>query len=141
MAKAEYKAALDVACREYERLLAERAELDARLARLQDTIASLTRLCGYEPTVPWGLTDAIRVVLQRAETPMTPTEVRDRLRAIGFDLFRYANQLSAIHTVLKRLNRAGETQFVARKDGNHAYRWARLSTLVIDSTTRPWRTP
>ena len=79
MRKPEYTAALDAACREYERLLAERAALDARLAKLHDTIASLSRLCGYEPTVPWGLTDAIRVVVNAARAP------NPRWPAIGLD--------------------------------------------------------
>ena len=135
MTKPEYETALDAACREYERLLAERAGLDARLSKLHDTITSLTRLCGYEPTVPWGLTDAIRIVLQRAEAPMTPTDVRERLRTYGFDLDKYASDLSAIHTVLKRLQRAGQVQRVPRKDGTSAYRTARVGTVVLDPHT------
>jgi len=128
----EYKAALDAASREYERLLAERTELDARLARLHDTIASLVRLCGYEPTVPWGLTDAIRIILNRGGAPMTPLEIREQLRTAGFDLTRYASDLSAIHTTLKRLHKSGELQLIPQKDGVHAYRAARVGTVVLD---------
>lgn len=133
MTTADYKAALESACREYERLLEDRAALDVRLSQLHETIGSLTRLCGYTPTVPWGLTDAIRIVLQRAEAPMTAVAVRDRLAAIGFDLSKYSNDLSAIHTVLKRLHRAGEMQLVPGSHGEHAYRPARVGTLVLDS--------
>lgn len=132
MRNPEYKSALDAACREYERLLADRAALDDRLAQLQETIASLTRLCGYEPTVPWGLTDAIRIVLRGADGSMTPLDVRDRLAAVGFDLSKYANVLSAIHTVLKRLNRAGELHLIPRTGGGHAYRTARIGTILVD---------
>ena len=132
MTQSDYKVALDRACREYERLLKERAELDERLSQLQEAIASLVRLCGYEPTVPWGLTDAIRIVVKRADAPMTPIEVRERLRSVGFDLSKYASDLSAIHTVLKRLHRAGELHLVPRKDGTHAYRPARVGTVLVD---------
>ena len=132
MAKAEYKTALDAACRECERLLAERADLDGRLAKLHDSIQALMRLCGYEPTVPWGLSDAIRVVLKRADAALTPLDVREQLRSVGFDLARYASDLSVIHTTLKRLHKAGELQRVPRKDGVHAYRAARVGTVVLD---------
>jgi hypothetical protein len=121
----EYKRALDAACREYEEVSRQRAALDKRLAQLHESIGALVRLCGYTPTVSWGLTDACRVVLARAEHPLTPLGVRDRLVAIGFDLSRYSSDLSAIHTVLKRLNRAGELRFIAREPGHHAYEWVK----------------
>ena len=65
MPEADYRQALDAASREWERLAARRAELDARLADLQRTIASLMRLCGFEPTVGFGLTDGCRLILWR----------------------------------------------------------------------------
>lgn len=104
----DYRRALDAALREYEQALASRAGLDQRIAQLQQTIGTLTRLCGYTPTVPFGLTDACRVTLRCAPGPMTAVEVRDRLQATGFDLGRYANPLAAIHTVLGRLAESGE---------------------------------
>jgi hypothetical protein len=125
MTTEDYKRALDAACREYEDVARQRAAMDERLARLHESIGALTRLCGYTPTVPWGLTDACRVVLARAEHPLTPLAVRDRLLAIGFDLSKYSSDLSAIHTVLKRLNRAGELRVGARAPGNHAYEWVK----------------
>lgn len=118
----EYRAALDAAIREYEDLGARRREIDGRLSALAQTIATLSRLMGFTPTVPLGLTDACRLVL-RAGLPMTPTEVRDRLAGIGVDLSIYASELSAIHTVLKRLNEAGEIRLVPRPSGKHAYLW------------------
>jgi hypothetical protein len=51
--------------------------------------------------------------------------VRDRLQAFGFDLSKYANDLAAIHTILKRLNEAGELRVVARGLGKPAYTWNR----------------
>jgi hypothetical protein len=125
MTSDDYKRALDAACREYEEVARQRAALDNRLAQLHESIGALTRLCGYTPTVSWGLTDACRVVLARAGRPLTPLDVRDRLAAIGFDLSKYSSDLSAIHTVLKRLNRGGELRFIAREPGNHAYEWVK----------------
>jgi hypothetical protein len=130
MTKDEYKRALEAACREYEALSQQRAELDKRLSELHETIGALTRLCGYTPTIPWGLTDAVRVVLMRADRPMTATDVRDRLQVIGFDSSKYSSILSAVHTILKRLHKAGDTRFVAREPGNHAYQWMRGHTAI-----------
>jgi hypothetical protein len=122
MTATSYRAALDAAVAEYERLGAERREIDTRLAHLAQTIGTLSRLLGLTPTVPIGLTDACRLVL-RGGVPMTPIEVRDRLREIGVDLTVYANDLAAIHTVLKRLNEAGEIRLIPRPSGKHAYLW------------------
>lgn len=88
--------------------MADRAALDTRIAQLHQTIGTLTKLCGFTPTVPFGLTDACRVALRGAGRPMTAVDVRDRLGATGYDLEKYANPLAAIHTVLKRLREAGE---------------------------------
>jgi hypothetical protein len=108
-----YRAALDAAIREYERAAADRAVLDARIAQLQQTIGTLTRLCGLTPTVPLGLADACRMVLRGAGAPMTAVQMRERLDAVGLvDLSKYANALSAIHTTLKRLSEAGEAASV-----------------------------
>ncbi|HTI38958.1 MAG TPA: hypothetical protein VL484_15440 [Vicinamibacterales bacterium] len=118
----DYRAALDAAIREYEDLGAKRREIDARLSALAQTIGTLSRLMGFTPTVPLGLTDACRLVL-RAGVPMTPVEVRDRLLAIGVDLSIYVSELSAIHTVLKRLNEAGEVRLIPGSSGRHSYLW------------------
>ena len=118
----EYRRALDVAIREYEALGEERQRIDRRLAELAQSISTLTRLCGLVPTVPLGLTDACRLVL-RGGVPMTPVEVRDRLQAIGVDLSKYSSELAAIHTVLKRLNEAGELRYLAGGPRQGAYLW------------------
>lgn len=112
----DYRRALDAAIKEYERAGADRAALDARIAQLQETIGTLTKLCGFTPTVPFGLTDACRLVLRNAAAPMTAVQVRERLTAIGFDHQKYANGLAAIHTVLKRLEESGETALAERDD-------------------------
>jgi hypothetical protein len=108
MSKDDYRRALEAAVHEYERLIAEQAALEGRIAQLKHSIAALTRLCGYEPTVPLGLTEACRLVLRNAVQPLTALQVRDRLVSIGIDLDKYSNPLASIHTVLKRMHEAGE---------------------------------
>ena len=120
MTKKDYRAALDAAVKEYEALGQEKRAIDDRLAQLGQTIGTLTRLLGLTPTVPLGLTDACRMIMRHGE-PMTPVEVRDRLTSIGIDMSKYANDLAAVHTILKRLNRSGELRFIPGTPGSHQY--------------------
>lgn len=128
MTTEDYRSALDAAIREYESLGERRREIDKRLAQLAQTIGTLSRLLGLTPTVPLGLTDGCRLVL-RAGVPMTPIDVRDRLAGIGFDLSKYSSDLAAIHTVLRRLNEAGEIRLIPRA-GKPAYLWNAPPTAV-----------
>ena len=131
MTHEDYRRALEAATREYEELGAKRREIDQRLAELAQTIGTLSKLLGLTPTVPMGLTDAIRLVVRGAGVPMTPVDVRDRLQAIGFDVSKYANDLAAVHTILKRLNESGELRFIPRAPGKHQYTWNRPATPVV----------
>jgi hypothetical protein len=141
----DYRRALDSACREYEALTKQRAELDGRIAQLTQSIGNLTRLCGYVPTVPLGLTDACRIVLQAAGHPLTAIEVRAQLEAMGFDLSKYTSELAAIHTVLKRLTESGQVTFVPRAWDKPGYRWDEPTspppTSTAASDTRKPATP
>jgi hypothetical protein len=129
MTTPEYRRALDAAIREYEALGSKRREIDKRLTELAQTIGTLSRLCGLTPTVPWGLTDACRVIL-RSGLPMTAIDVRDRLQAIGFDLSKYSSELAAIHTVLKRLNESGEVRLLAGGPKQGGYLWNMPATAA-----------
>src|SRR5260221_1226956 len=132
MPQEDYRRALESATREYEALGARRREIDQRLAELAQSIGTLSKLLGLTPTVPMGLTDAIRLVVRGAGVPMTPVEVRDRLHAIGFDVSKYTNDLAAVHTILKRLNESGEIRFLARTPGKpHQYLWNTGVTPVV----------
>jgi hypothetical protein len=137
----EYRRALDAAIREYEALGERRREIDDRLAQLAQTIGTLNRLLGLTPTIPLGLTDACRLALRGAGLPLTPLEVRARLLSMGSDLSAYTNELSAIHTTLKRLNEAGEIRFVSKGKGKSAYIWnhgapVELTTNVVSHLYR-----
>jgi hypothetical protein len=123
MSSTDYRVALDAAIKEYEGLGEQRRTIDDRLAQLAQTIGTLSKLLGLTPTVPLGLTDACRLTLRGAGLPLAPLEVRDRLLSMGFDLSAYTNDLSAIHTVLKRLNESGEIKFVTKGTGKPAYIW------------------
>jgi hypothetical protein len=126
-----YRTALTAAIKEYQDLGLERRQIDDRLAQLAQTIGTLNRLLGLTATVPLGLTDAIRLVVRGSGVPMTPVDVRDRLGAMGFDLSKYANELAAVHTILKRLNESGELRFIPRATGKHQYAMNRPVVPVV----------
>jgi hypothetical protein len=129
--EADYRDALRAAIAEYERLGDERRRIDDRLAQLAQTIGSLCRLLGLTSTQPFGLTDACRLVFRNAGVPLSPTDVRDRLRAIGMDLAAYSNEMAAIHTVVRRLHDAGEIRAMA-VPGKQLYAWhPRTTTYAI----------
>ena len=60
-----------------------------------------------------GLTEAIRWVFrQPLMLPLTPTQVRDHLAEMGYDLEKYAFVMPPIHNTLKRMKEAGEIREV-----------------------------
>jgi hypothetical protein len=60
-----------------------------------------------------GLTEAIRWVFrQPLLLPLTPTQVRDRMAEMGYDLDKYKYVMPPIHNTLKRMKEAGEIREV-----------------------------
>jgi hypothetical protein len=60
-----------------------------------------------------GLTEAIRWVFrQPLILPLTPTQVRDRMAEMGYDLSKYKHEMPPIHNTLKRMKEAGEIREV-----------------------------
>jgi hypothetical protein len=60
-----------------------------------------------------GLTEAIRWVFrQPLLLPLTPTQVRDRMAEMGYDLDKYKHVMPPIHNTLKRMKEAGEIREV-----------------------------
>jgi hypothetical protein len=60
-----------------------------------------------------GLTEAIRWVFKQPSiVPLTPTQVRDRLAEMGYDLEKYRHVMPPIHNTLKRMKEAGEIREV-----------------------------
>ena len=60
-----------------------------------------------------GLTEAIRWVFrQPLILPLTPTDVRDQLAKMGYELEKYKFVMPPIHNTLKRMKEAGEIREV-----------------------------
>lgn len=77
-----------------------------------------------------GLTEAIRWVFrQPLLLPLTPTQVRDRMAEMGYDLSKYKHVMPPIHNTLKRMKEAGEIKEVEGIGGiGRAYESARQAT-------------
>jgi hypothetical protein len=132
MKRHEYRAALKAAREEIDVLRQERDALDARIARLRQTIAALEAVCDEAPSFDEGLTEACRTVLKAASQPLSAVDVRGHLGALGLPMAKYSNPLASVHTVLKRLASAGEVSVVYGKGKPDAYQWTRLRTIIAE---------
>lgn len=129
-----YKRTLEDAKAEMGLLLQQRRVVEERISKLAPIIEYLSPLCdelaSISPDLPMpsqldtGLSDAIRLAFKSVlPASLTPTEVRDKLRASGFNLDKYANELPPIHNTIMRLWKQGEIEEdVPRREGK-TYRW------------------
>lgn len=151
MSNDDYRKALDTASKELQKLLRQKDEIEKRIAKLRQTVASLAALskddseeddkvyipgaldkaAGYAvATIAAGIvgrtigfTDAVREVLKASGERMTPPEVKDGLLRMGVNLdAKYSNPLAVIHTTLGRLVDNGEV-IIVPKGGKRAFRW------------------
>jgi hypothetical protein len=102
--------------KELEQMYVEIDVLELRVAKQKRVIAALTELANVaeESEPPAGLvkgiTDACKTAILGANTPLYPSEVRDRIKTLGFP--DQKNLLASAHTVLKRLAEAGEIKLL-----------------------------
>lgn len=103
---------LQEALRDLLLMTSEREQIEIRIAKQKKRVAALYELvqtdedgAAFSGLVD-GITDACRVVFRAAEKPLSPSEVRDRVQALG--LPPQANLLASVHTTLKRMREAGE---------------------------------
>jgi len=97
-------------------------DIASRINELKQNEASAVEV-GQE----MGLTEAIRWVFrQPLLLPLTPTQVRDRMAEMGYDLSKYKFVMPPIHNTLKRMKEAGEIKEVEGIGGiGRAYESAR----------------
>ncbi|HEY1938703.1 MAG TPA: hypothetical protein VGJ33_12270 [Candidatus Angelobacter sp.] len=113
-------------------LLNQEKEAKEQISHWAPIVEQLARLCGetVDPEIlsqvneliqmnvagsaqEMGLTEAIRWVFrQPLLLPLTPTQVRDKLAEMGYDLEKYAHVMPPIHNTLKRMKEAGEIKEV-----------------------------
>ena len=64
---------------------------------------------------------------------MTGREVMADMAKRGFDFKTYSNPLASVHTVLKRLVKAGKVKVVPREKGKKEYQWERSILDVLET--------
>ena len=119
-AKPDFAATLKQTRRELDRLRRDRAALDAQIAKLEQVEAALRGVTQTTRRAPdlSSITDVVRTAVRSAVQPITPTELRDQVLALGFDKRGYSQFLASLHVVLKRLvknNEVFEFEFGDRK--------------------------
>lgn len=116
--------------------------LEQNIRNLRDTLTAtrLTALRNEEPEESLvGVTEAIRVVLRRNNEPMTSSEVRMALTAMGFDLKRFANASAVVGNTLKRMADSGELKikFAAGKTTYELHRYTDLYRSGMRGEEKP----
>jgi hypothetical protein len=129
-------------------LMSQEAEIEHQISHWGPIVEQLARLTGEtvdpdiasrinelkqdktsatEAGAEMGLTEAIRWVFrQPLLLPLTPTQVRDRMAEMGYDLSKYKFVMPPIHNTLKRMKEAGEIREVEGIGGiGRAYESAR----------------
>jgi hypothetical protein len=118
-------------------LLRQEKEAKDQISHWAPIVEQLAKLCGetVDPEIvnrinelnkvneagagqEMGLTEAIRWVFrQPLMLPLTPTQVRDHLAEMGYDLEKYAHVMPPIHNTLKRMKEGGEIKEVDNVGG------------------------
>jgi hypothetical protein len=100
-------------------------DITSRINELKQTESGRAEAAGVGQEM--GLTEAIRWVFrQPLILPLTPTQVRDRMAEMGYDLGKYKHEMPPIHNTLKRMKEAGEIREVEGLGGiGRAYTSAR----------------
>lgn len=127
---------------ELVQLMQQRAELMKRIGTVKKTVAGLANLFGQEnlsselrdlisdPQNRTGrpaFTTTCRLILMKAEQPLTVRDLCDQIREKAPPLFASNKNLAAsVTTVLSRLVKYGEAEVVRLPTGRKAWRWIAL---------------
>jgi chromosome segregation ATPase len=118
MTRETYRQAYEAARQELLKHLKRREQLEQKIRDLADTLKALRKVCDADAQEieslvgddsRMGFTDAIRRQLHIQQRPLSPTEIRDGLVKSGIGRGQ-SNLLASIHTVLRRMVKAGEIE-------------------------------
>jgi hypothetical protein len=118
---------------ERERLISLRTDLETELIDVRNKISHLDSAVGHlAPLIGiaeapnklngMGITDAVRLVLERARMRLSPQEVREWLATNGFDLSGLTAPMASIYKVLSRLEESKEIER-EKEEGRVYYKW------------------
>src|SRR5215470_18153154 len=132
----EYKAELECERKLLAELVRDREALATRIAKQQTRVAALAALCEASEEIDdmtemelGGLTNACRTAFRAAgNRGLVPTEVRGALERLRFPTHTHKNILASIHTVIRRLEEAGEIRRAIHDkyagEDKSVYQWA-----------------
>lgn len=112
MKKRQSKSELEKEREALQRMYVELDTLQFRIAKQKRIVAMMTQLAdaredsGPPVGLVTGITDACKSAVLAAHELLTPAQVRDRIKILGIP--EQKNLLASVHTVLKRLAKAGE---------------------------------
>jgi hypothetical protein len=131
-----YKGDLERERKQLADLFQKREELATKIAKQQTRVAALAALCEASEEVDkmtemdlGGLTNACRTAFRAAgNRGLMPTEVRGALERLRFPTNTHKNILASIHTVIRRLEQAGEIRNMIHDkhagEDKSVYQWA-----------------
>jgi hypothetical protein len=105
---------------------------EKNIGRLREFIVTMSKLLGeqFVEEDALGLTAAIRQAFKTSESPLQPTDVRDRLVSLGHDITKYGNMMASVHAIITRLLSKREIEQVTVY-GKPAYQWNRATRAPI----------
>ena len=146
MAHDEFSRALETAKDKLVDLLNKRKEIDEEievhrkgveyLARMADAATSgKTEAKATKPLASVSsFNEAITFALKSSRVALTPTEVKDKLAYLGYDLSKYkSDPLSSIHTVLKRFAKKGWVEVKRIPHNRTTFRWLSETERITKS--------
>ena len=131
-----YRAELERERKGLAALFRQREELATKIAKQQTRVAALAALCEAAEEIDdmtemelGGLTSACRTAFRAAgNRGLMPTEVRGALERLRFPTHTHKNILASIHTVIRRLEEAGEIRKAIHDkhagEDKSVYQWA-----------------
>lgn len=131
-----YNGELKRELRVLEELVGQRENLATKIAKQQVRVAALAVLCQQTEELNnmaemdvGGLTNACRTAFRAAGSRgLMPTEVRQSLEQLRFPIQSHKNILASIHTVIRRLEQAGEIRKMIHDkhfgEDKSVYQWA-----------------
>ena len=119
----QFEKALRISQQRRNELTHQRSVIEQELAQQSRAIAALAELLGETMESDIGLTGATLLIVRTASQPIAPTEVRDELKKIGYDMDGLSNPMASLHQILKRLEEKGEIEEApVDSDGKKRYR-------------------
>jgi hypothetical protein len=141
---------LELANRELQTLLEQRADIVRKIRSVRTTIFGLADMFGKDvpeglsllgierlPQRSKGVTDACRLALKQSDIPLTSHQVRDKLRFQGLEIEQHKDPVATVTTILGRLVNYGEAITMVRADGKRTWIWAEHTEQIDQAPPAP----